>query len=266
MTELAPEPVWYTNETPSGVRVDYCPDPRTYKVNGREVPSVTTILDILHKPALTWWGMKVGIEGVYELMGKPGYDWETISVEDTISALTEHKLTVNHVRDKAADRGSSVHQAFEDYCAHGIEPNPDNYPPSESGYVRALIRFMDEVGFEVIHAEVMVGSARHGYAGRFDLLAVTVEQTVKTGPRTERTIPTGMGLIDLKTSKGVYQSHKLQLAGYREALEECGYGRTNYEGVILARLDGTYDFQVSDANPAQFLAVLGAYKALKGLK
>jgi hypothetical protein len=35
-----------------------------------DVPSVTTALGILEKPALPWWGMKVGVEGVLELRRK----------------------------------------------------------------------------------------------------------------------------------------------------------------------------------------------------
>src|SRR5690242_3907680 len=30
----------------------------------KEVPSVTTVLGVLDKPALPWWGMKCGVEGV----------------------------------------------------------------------------------------------------------------------------------------------------------------------------------------------------------
>ena len=60
-----------TVETDKGLTIYYQSEPeRLYRVNGVEVPSVTTVLDILHKPALTWWGMKVGVEGWRTLVEK----------------------------------------------------------------------------------------------------------------------------------------------------------------------------------------------------
>jgi hypothetical protein len=64
-----------TNETPSGLKVEYCPDPRQYWVDGVPVPSVTTVLDILHKPALPYWGNKIGAEGVLELVRRGLLEW-----------------------------------------------------------------------------------------------------------------------------------------------------------------------------------------------
>jgi hypothetical protein len=257
-----------TNETPSGLKVEYCPDPRQYWVNTVEVPSVTKVLDILHKPALTWWGMRVGVEGVWELMQMPVEvpDFELLTPERLIDKLTEHKLTVNHMRDKAAERGLSVHTAFEDWCSSGLKPDPRNFPPQEEGYVNGLLKFIEQVAPDPIHTEVMVGSARHAYAGRMDLIARTSNSMeIQTGPRIKRLLPMGVGIWDLKTSKGIYMSHKLQLAGYRLAVEESGYGRVDYEAIILVRSDGTFDFKVSDATPDQFLAVRNAYNAVQGL-
>lgn len=70
MTEAAATPLTeiHPHVTPSGIEVYYQPDPRLYRVNGVEVPSVTQVLDCLHKPALPYWGNKVGAEGVLELV------------------------------------------------------------------------------------------------------------------------------------------------------------------------------------------------------
>lgn len=186
--------------------------------------------------------------------------------ESVMALLVANKLTVNHVRDKAASRGSSVHDAFETWCRTGHKPDVRDYPPQESGYVQGLLKFIEEVPVEPIEAELMVGSARHGYAGRLDLLAHTDLKEVQTGSRTKRVIPNGVGIIDLKTSKGCYPSHKLQLSAYAEAAEECGYGRTTYEAVVLVRESGTFDFIVSDARFSQFLDVRRCWSALQGLK
>lgn len=263
------------NPTPSGILVEYCADPRQYWVDSQPVPSVTTINDVLKKDALTWWGMKVGVEGLQELARR-----QLISVPSTwdtdalVGLLTKEKLTVNHVRDKAGDRGTNVHSALEDWCRTGIKPDPRNFPPQEEGWVRAIAKFTEEVVLEPIHTELMVGSARYQYAGRFDLMARTPEQEIKTGPRTKRKVPAGIGVIDLKTRtlnakgerKPAYKENYLQLAAYAEACIECGYGRSEYEMVLLAYNDGTYDLSLSPARFSQFLDVKRCYDALKGLK
>lgn len=257
--------------TPSGMTIFYCPEPRHYKVNGVEVPSVTTVLQILHKPSLIWWGMKVGVEGLSTLYRgsidqQIALAMEDMDVDSLIGALTREKLTVNHVRDKAGTRGTSVHMAFERWAEGLGVPDPESYPEEERGYVRGLVAFLEAVQPEPIHSELMVGSAKKGFAGRFDLLAYTDTdgKEIRPTPRKKRVVPEGTGIWDLKTGKGIYpDSHYLQLAAYRFACEESGYGRVDYEAVVNVREDGSWDVGISDRQPWQFLAVKTAWEALQ---
>jgi len=265
------------------------PEPRWYKIDGVEVPSVTTVLDILHKPALTWWGMKVGIAGVTEVYDRwvaacrskehDGHtyfedfsdEWYMHGPDEWAKLLTAHKLTVNHVRDKAARRGTSVHAALEAWAVTGNLAHPDDFPEEEQGYVKGLNAFLADCKGHLFpkESELMVGSKDHGFAGRFDLqayMAPSTEEdgfTLQTGPRTKRFIPSGRGIFDLKTSKGVYDSHYLQLSAYRLALEESGYGRSDFEAVILVNADGRYDVKLNPKRPDHFLSVLQTWRALR---
>lgn len=48
-------------------------DPETFKSAGdtwREVPSVSTVLGVLEKGGLTYWGQGVGVDGVVELVNR----------------------------------------------------------------------------------------------------------------------------------------------------------------------------------------------------
>ena len=56
------------------------------------------------------------------------------------------------------------------------------------------------------------------------------------------TVPAGSYLLDLKTSKRVYETHFLQLEAYEQASVECGYGPTDHRGVIHVTEDGRYEF------------------------
>lgn len=256
----------------------------------REVPSVSTILGVLDKSAaLTWWGMKMGIAGLLELVTNGAVAWsgtgfrqyvaglgpigEDADVDLIVDLLTTHKLTVNHVRDKAGDRGTSVHTAFEQWAAdQRITPQPSVFPETERAYALGLATFLKELtlgGPREIKAEVMVGSVEHGYAGRYDLrleLEHDVELTTKIYPKkapVRKVFPAGRYLLDLKTSKRPYPTHALQLEGYEAASIECGYEPTDHRAVVHVTDDGRYELVPTSATIDEFLAVKGAYDATR---
>ena len=260
----------------------------TWGTMWREVPSVTTVLGVLDKPALPWWGMKTGIEGVRTLYSKGlirdygnvgiGGDEYTPNIYDLdtdgiVELLTKHKLTVNHVRDKAGDRGQAVHDAFEMWARTGSKPDPQVYPDEERGYVEGLCAFLADVpSIEPIAAEVLVASAEHGFAGRYDIRFrtwqphdVVVHRTPKRGATYRRLAP-GLYLGDLKTSKGVYASHARQLEAYEQASTESGYEPTEARGILHVAADGTYEFVRSWADLSDFLAVLEVWKSDQRMK
>lgn len=279
------EPQYVTSTTPSGIEVYYSWAPRRhYKLrqtgtktwgdlgphDWQEVPSVTNVLSVLDKSgALTWWGMKVGIEGVLTLMDRdvsplPG------DVQQIVDLLTEHKLTVNHVKDKAADRGVNVHSVLEEWVASDTVTY-DTLADHEQPYAVGLEQFFVAIEGAVAtkEAELMVGSLEHQYAGRFDLvltLAKPVEVVTrvypKKKPRVEE-IPAGRYLLDLKTSKRVYDTHYLQLEAYEHAAIECGYAPTDYRGVVHVTEDGRYELALNkDWCFEDFLAVRKTYQVM----
>src|SRR5581483_497187 len=289
------EPLVFTETTPSGIIVEYQAQPkRLYRVNGVEVPSVTTVLGVLDKPALPWWGMKIGVQGVLELWNQgeidSAIDWveratvaslvitsepvKPATLENVVDLLTKNKLTVNHVRDKAGDRGLAVHDVFEQWAAGYPNDLPIVWEEDlgdQKGYLDGLEKFIKAANPEPLAAEVMVGSVLHGFAGRYDIrlrLHEPMEVVVKAlkKPKTE-TIPAGTYLFDLKTSSGVYpNTHFRQLEAYEEASVECGYEPTDARYVIHVKSDGTYQFVKSTADFEDFLAVLEVYQSNQRLK
>jgi hypothetical protein len=301
ITPAAIEPTSSTVE-PAGFKIDYWSDKvegrkRGYQIDGEEAVSVTTILDCLNKPALPWWGMKVGVAGVLELVRtghlaaathpienvptlaavNPDGSGYVATMEAIVPMLTEHKLTTNHVRDKAATRGNNAHDAWEVWCAIGELPVPEEYPLEEQGYVRGLLKFIEETqgNFVADTQEVMVGSKEHLFAGRYDtrghttgeMRLVTSAYTTsreirKKGPKYTN-VPAGIKLLlDLKTSKGIYSSHLLQLEGYEGASIECGYEPTDARAVLHVTADGLYEFKRARVTYEDFLAILRTYHAL----
>ncbi len=281
-----------TSTTPSGLEIYFQAGPkRLYRVRDVinddgpwvEVPSVSTVLDCLEKGGLSWWGMKVGVEGflrLYEegviaadyegwLVGPPPECFPGVSSEQVVDLLKAHKLTVNDVKGKAADRGTNVHSALETWVDTGVTPDPRFFPEHERGYVEGLVAFINDAHPVPLAAEVMVGSLEHEYAGRFDLLAnIAGEVVTKTYPKRNpiRENVGGVWLLDLKTSKSVYSTYHLQLAAYRHAMGECGYDNADEVGVVRVTDDGRYELVKGIAGFDDFLAILGAYRALRRLK
>jgi hypothetical protein len=292
--------------TPSGIEVLYQSSPkRLYKVRQlktdqefsdegvewREVPSVTTVLDVLRKDGLAWWGQGRAVQGVIDLFDlgalTSGLDWSSdrqfLAIpqgEDELRAdeasvvdlLKQHKLTVNHRLDQASDRGVNVHDALESWARTGRLPNAREFPPEEKGYVEGLLKFIEDVDPTPIRCEVMVGSVEHKFAGRFDLDMSTTEPreyTSRCYPKRKdkrEILEPGLRRVDAKTSRGVYTSHHLQLAGYEIAAVEGGYEESDERVVLRLDAAGKYELVKTSATAEQFLAVRSVYAALEGLK
>ena len=266
-----------------------------------EVPGVTDVLKVLDKPALPWWGMTIGVRGVLDLYergllrpglvldppqlacpGRVGIGTAGFIVagpEQVVEMLKEQKLTVNHVRDKAGDRGQSCHDAFELWATEGTIPEPAMFPPEERGYIIGLLKFITHVtlGEPVFEStEVVVGSPKHGYAGRYDWRMKTTKECTVVKHHTPvkgdqfATLAPGSYLGDVKTSKDVYpESHFRQLEAYEGASVESGYEKTAARGVLNITEDGRYKFVRSTAKLKDFLCVLEVYKSndrIKGRK
>lgn len=260
---------------PVGWTIDFLTKPyRHYKIDGVKVDaSASQVTDALDKPMLKWWGMKTGVAGVIELVRRDLVtDVGGSEMESLVALLTEQKLTVNHVRREAADRGSRAHDAMEDWANNpGILPDPERLPEDERGYIMGLRSFIADVRPEPNGVEVIVGSKQHGWAGRCDLQRLIIPQPViacvhidyKTGAETRTIVPAGSYLTDLKTSSGVWLEHHLQVAGYEGGSIESGYEPTEHQAILRVTVDGRYEFVESVADYDDFLAVKRARDAVK---
>jgi hypothetical protein len=294
-------PSVYHTETPNGIGVRYQSAPkRAYWVRPPapgdlpdwplegdgwvEVPSVTTVLNCLDKPALPWWGMKIGVAGVFALIGmgwlRPTvvgeFDaaildpltleitgWEPANEVNTVQLLTKGKLTVNHVRDRAGVRGTSTHDAMEVITETGIRPVPELYPEEQRGYVAGLVAFFDDLSaFQTLGSEIGVGSCEYLFAGRYDWRAHIEGELITDVRRGTRSRFDCSCILDLKTSKGVYASHFLQLEAYEGASVEGGYDATEERLVLHVTDDGGYEVVRSTATYADFLTVRQVFTAL----
>ncbi len=156
---------------------------------GKRVPGVTTITGVLDKPALVFWANKLGLEGI---------DSRTY-VDDLAGIGTcGHAMIEAHI--KSLINGEKVEPDLGVFTG-------DQIALAENVYIKFL-SWEKEVNPKYIGSELKLVSEKMQVGGTLDIYCSI------NGLRT---------LVDLKTSKAVYQDHHLQVAGgYEPILEDNG--------------------------------------------
>ena len=170
---------------------------------GGRLASVTTICDVVSKPALQKWYAKSAaqraVDELIELNRKVEADGWTDAVEWLSGAAVD-------LRDGAASRGKLVHSTVERFL--GGNPIPDELPDGVRPLVDGALRFIAEEGCVISHAEQSVQNRAVGYAGTYDW-------------RGQCWSSLGDPVVgDWKTGKsGPYRTWGMQLAAYAFAPE-----------------------------------------------
>lgn len=170
----------------------------TYRLDGRPVPGVTTILNKgLPKPAIPYWAARTVAEHV---VANPAAVAEMVDRMGPRAAVAALKETPWQKRDDAAVRGTDVH-ALAERLVHGEDVD---VPEHLAGHVEGYARWLDTFDVEPILTEVPVGNRGAWYAGKPDaIVRLAGADTV--------------WLLDWKTSSGVYGETALQTAAYARA-------------------------------------------------
>jgi hypothetical protein len=239
-----------------------------------EVVSVTSAKDNWPKPWLVPWAAKMTAERAVD-----DYAWlgQKIEKEGDKEAIKWLKNARFDSSGEKADRGTVVHAAIEAYLAGKELTNeqfedelrerriPQKLWRGTAGMVAGVMQFLDDVEPEVVWSEQTVYSRTHGYAGTPDI----VGRAVVGGSL----IPV---IVDIKTSKSIYDDTSLQLAGYgysdfvglddgTEAELLPGHSGPITHGIVVnPKANGTYDrgdFTLGPDVFDAFLACLAVTKA-----
>ena len=164
-------------------------DAKKYKLR----PSVTTILQLLDKPALHTWAVKHAVEA--SLKAKRKDDEEDVELVKRIIKYHEE-----HAKGLAAF-GTQVHYGISE----GLSGKKAKLDPAPTGIVKEFWKWYNDSGFKVEKSEHTFVSPL-GYAGTIDFLGTLDGEPViadfKTQDHTEE-----------KDAK-FYDEYALQLAGY----------------------------------------------------
>ena len=161
------------------------------------VPSVTTILNNMNKPALPNWAAKQVATYAVEHLDA----WENLPVNDAIDLL---KRAPYRNMSNAGQKGTKVHEAVEAWINGDREATAPVIDDLDLlPYVAGAIQYMNDHVERVHYAEPQLFNRTYQYAGSADLIAEL---------NTNATV-----LTDWKTSKNVYAEHALQLVAYANA-------------------------------------------------
>ncbi len=162
---------------------------------GQRMPGVTTILgNGLPKKALINWAAETTANYAID-------NWDRLSDLGPAARLKELLGARYAEKDAAARRGTEVH-GYAEKLALGQQVK---VPDAIVGHVEAYAAFLDHYQVEPVLLERPIVSYRHGYAGKFDLIAWLTDIT---GTRE-------LWALDIKTSRsGIFGEVALQLAGY----------------------------------------------------
>ena len=233
---------------PRNARTDPHTGLRFYRWQGRDLPSVTSIRRMAGLPfGLHAWTVSQVINYALDNIGAIA---KRLSSDDPGQLqLIRHELRTAGTaeRDRAADLGTAVHDAAA--TGKALTEVPAEVAPR----LRQYLDWLAVSGAEILGSEFQVWNLTLGYAGTCDLLCRMRDGSI--------------WVVDLKTGKGIYSDHVLQLVDYLMAEfvgeddkvdEELTEFLQQARGVAVLHLsDDGWEFDAFRVGPDEWAAARG---------
>ncbi len=183
---------------------------RFYRIHGRELPSVTTILDVIAKPALGPWYAREERRffeaAMLEVLARPGARDPEYVLSAVVAAVSGVKAA-DRERQKAVTVGTAIHAGIEWHLRTRLGEDAGPEPRLPEAAIWAVESWKDwarSVELQPLAIERAVYCELCGYAGTLDLYARV------TGV---------LSVIDWKSGKAIYPEAFLQNVAYRHAAD-----------------------------------------------
>ena len=249
-------------EYPNGESVELLFDKRlhSYKVGEVIVPSATRVLDIIAKPALVPWALKVGVGWLEKNIF---HDEKSSSKKTNVyksamgldSIIKGIKSAYRSNSRDALNIGSVTHEWVEEAINWKINGGEIPVLPKQDEALNAIDAFkswVSENNVEWLSSEEKLYHRKYGYAGTVDARAnINGEYCV----------------IDWKTSKAVYPEYHLQVAAYARAAEDVHGEKIDATYILrcdkaTGRFESVRSTEIEE-NFQAFLAALTLYRRMK---
>lgn len=223
------------------------------------VPSVTTILNSLAKPALIPWNVKVCCDYIYDNL-QSLLEGDSFSVEKVFKIIEQAREAPEYERRKAAEIGTAAHDYLESYWLSVVRKTNQPELPEEGpvrNCVDAAMSWIKDHDMVPILFERPFYSRLHQFTGKEDFVGM---------------VDGHLAVIDYKSSKQIYPETALQTAAYAKMYEEeFGHPVTHRWALKLGKYDGKvepkpYSKDTLEPDYDTFLAVFKIYDRLKHLR
>lgn len=219
-----------------------------YTIDGELVPSVTTVLKVLDKPALVPWAASQTAKKTLEILAKKTDANGSIlmTFSEAQEAVEEAKRKYRETSSDARDIGTIVHAAVEAILL-GKTPDPILEEGVRNG-ITAYTQWYEQSKVKPVRLEACIGSKKYRFGGTVDFVGFIDDKLV---------------VADWKTSTGIYEEYKIQVAAYIAAVEEMlADKKQKFAGAYLLR----FDKKTGEFNPKKDCVYVTRAEALKYFK
>ena len=216
-----------------------------YSVNDKIKRGATSIINVLSKPQLIKWAVRITKEKTYSESKKFSSEEFLKNLSDILLiAGQEHEV----VSKKARELGTRVHKRAEKWLAKGTDQNAliiemmKIADKQERFACTAMLKFFNSHKLKPIELEGRCYSREHEYAGTIDYYG---------------SVDGKLTILDYKTSTGIYSGYPLQSTAYAHAKKEEGY---KVEQTMIARFgkNGQLEVLIEENWEKHFPAFLAA--------
>lgn len=226
----------------------FYPDSHRYKIKGQRtyLLSPSSIVGMLDKSRpLMIWASRLTVEYAREYIEKNSLAELTSEqvLELVETAASQHKVK----KEEAADVGTLIHDFAEQFAKYKLGgtarpevPDVHTMFPGNSEEVndimlsqvqagiKAFLTWVKDNNVEYLHSEYFVYNPEVGYAGRTDAIAMVNGE---------------LTILDYKTGKSIYSSHRYQAAGYYLAVQYDGIHPTRSAVLLFNKEDGSFVYE-----------------------
>jgi hypothetical protein len=229
------------------VILEFDSEKHVYTVGGKKVEGVTGVTGIIAKPALIYWAVNQTI-GFLQKTLKAGVGYDEIELGQL---LEQAKFAHRKRTTEAADIGTLVHKAIEDYIKTG-KITPLVHPKAKECFAQ-FVKWAKDNKVEFLESERKVYSKKFQYAGTMDFYC-KMKGKYFVG--------------DTKTSSGIYDEMWFQVSAYQQAYQEETGAKVDGHLIVRVGKDGSIEVQENydyDKNIVAFNGALLLYKRVQEL-
>lgn len=213
------------------VKLEYTDSTHRYRasINGEKfqhTPSVTTILNVLNKPALVEWGVRCACNDIEDNM-RALFAGGSFTEQQILNIITRGRTAHDRVREEAAEIGTNVHDWLAGYWKsdRAVSTMPEEERTRKC--INAALDWFAEHDLKPVAVEEPLYSKELNICGRPDWIGYVDGE---------------LSVLDYKSTKQIYPELALQCTAYGQIFYEMGVDKPETRwGLRLDKETGEFE-------------------------